>query len=232
MAQVVKSPDAFRTISEVSDALSLEPHVLRFWESKFDQVQPVKRSGGRRYYRANDVALLSGIKFLLRDQGMTIKGAQRLLREKGVRYVAALGPDADAEDGASAEVVSLAGRRDGRAIAAEDGDGLAALVSKAVRAEQAEAVAGEADDEEPEEAVEEPQEDGHPAPRRPAGPPIPLPAHLMEDVANDARLRLPPRRPRINPELVRQNRGAVRRHLAALRDLRARMDGQAAGRDG
>lgn len=90
---MAKSLDAFRTISEVSEWLDTPAHVLRFWESKFSQIKPVKRAGGRRYYRPDDMALLAGIKTLLHDQGLTIKGAQKLLREKGVKYVAALGAD-------------------------------------------------------------------------------------------------------------------------------------------
>ncbi len=86
-----KSRDAFRTISEVSDALDTPAHVLRFWESKFSQVKPVKRAGGRRYYRPTDVDLLAGIKKLLHDDGMTIKGAQKLLREQGVKHVQGIG---------------------------------------------------------------------------------------------------------------------------------------------
>jgi DNA-binding transcriptional MerR regulator len=92
-----KSRDAFRTISEVSDVLDTPAHVLRFWESKFTQVKPVKRAGGRRYYRPTDVDLLAGIKQLLHDDGMTIKGAQKLLRENGVKHVAALGAAAIAD---------------------------------------------------------------------------------------------------------------------------------------
>lgn len=87
---MVKAPDAFRTISEVSEAMNTPAHVLRFWESKFSQIKPVKRAGGRRYYRPDDITLLAGIKFLLHEQGMTIKGAQKLLREKGVKHVAGL----------------------------------------------------------------------------------------------------------------------------------------------
>lgn len=87
---MVKAPDAFRTISEVSEALDTPAHVLRFWESKFNQIKPVKRAGGRRYYRPDDIALLAGIKFVLHEQGMTIKGAQKLLRENGVKHVAGL----------------------------------------------------------------------------------------------------------------------------------------------
>lgn len=86
-----KSPDAFRTISEVSEWLDTPAHVLRFWESKFTQIKPVKRAGGRRYYRPEDMELLGGIKALLHDEGMTIKGVQRLLRQEGVKHVASLG---------------------------------------------------------------------------------------------------------------------------------------------
>jgi DNA-binding transcriptional MerR regulator len=88
---MAKSRDAFRTISEVSAVLETPSHVLRFWESKFSQIKPVKRAGGRRYYRPDDVSLLLGIKKLLHEQGMTIKGAQKLLREQGVKHVIAIG---------------------------------------------------------------------------------------------------------------------------------------------
>jgi DNA-binding transcriptional MerR regulator len=90
-----KSKDAFRTISEVADWLETPAHVLRFWESKFTQVKPVKRAGGRRYYRPADMKLLGGIKKLLHDDGLTIKGVQKLLREHGVKHVAALSPHLD-----------------------------------------------------------------------------------------------------------------------------------------
>ena len=90
---MAKSRDAFRTISEVAEALDCPAHVLRFWESKFSQIKPVKRAGGRRYYRPDDIALLAGIKTILHEHGMTIKGAQKLLREKGVKHVAAIGGD-------------------------------------------------------------------------------------------------------------------------------------------
>ncbi len=98
-----KSPDAFRTISEVADWLDTQAHVLRFWESKFSQVKPIKRAGGRRYYRPQDMLLLGGIKHLLHDQGLTIKGAQQLLREKGVKHVSSLSQalDPDGSDDVS-----------------------------------------------------------------------------------------------------------------------------------
>src|SRR5207342_1674424 len=86
-----KSPEAFRTISEVATELDMPQHVLRFWESRFAQVRPVKRAGGRRYYRPEDVDLLRGIRTLLYREGFTIKGAQKVLREKGLRHVAELG---------------------------------------------------------------------------------------------------------------------------------------------
>ena len=88
-----KSPDAFRTISEVADVLETPAHVLRFWESRFPQIKPIKRAGGRRYYRPTDVALLAGIKRLLHDEGLTIRGVQKILRDQGVRHVAGLSDD-------------------------------------------------------------------------------------------------------------------------------------------
>ena len=92
----IKSADAFRTISEVSSDLSLPQHVLRFWETRFAQIKPMKRGGGRRLYRPDHVALLRGIKALLYDDGMTIKGVQKVLREKGTKTVIARG-NANAE---------------------------------------------------------------------------------------------------------------------------------------
>ncbi|MAS43066.1 MAG: MerR family transcriptional regulator [Rhodobacteraceae bacterium] len=88
-----KSPAAFRTISEVSETLDVPAHVLRFWESKFPAVKPVKRGGGRRYYRPEDVTLLVGIRELLYDDGLTIKGVQKIFREKGARHVTRRGAE-------------------------------------------------------------------------------------------------------------------------------------------
>jgi len=100
-----KSPDAFRTISEVADDLDVPQHVLRFWESKFHQIKPLKRGGGRRYYRPGDVDLLRGIKQLLYGDGYTIKGVQKILREQGVAYVQAIwtGQDAAGETAEQSE---------------------------------------------------------------------------------------------------------------------------------
>lgn len=110
-----KSPDAFRTISEVADWLGVPTHVLRFWESRFTQVKPVKRAGGRRYYRPSDMELIGGIKRLLHDDGMTIRGVQKLLREKGVKHVASFSPPLH-EDGAG---VAVSGAIEAGAVAAE-----------------------------------------------------------------------------------------------------------------
>lgn len=87
MRDLDKSPDAFRTISEVAADLGLPQHVLRFWETKFPQIKPLKRGGGRRYYRPDDVELLRGIRHLLYGEGYTIRGVQRILKEQGVRFV-------------------------------------------------------------------------------------------------------------------------------------------------
>ena len=86
-----KSPEAFRTISEVADELDVPQHVLRFWESKFTSVKPLKRGGGRRYYRPGDVDVLRGVKTLLYSEGYTIRGVQKVFRNQGVRYVADVG---------------------------------------------------------------------------------------------------------------------------------------------
>ena len=86
-----KSPEAFRTISEVASELDVPQHVLRFWESRFAQIKPIKRAGGRRYYRPEDVDLLRGIRALLYSEGLTIKGVQKVLRDRGLRHVAEFG---------------------------------------------------------------------------------------------------------------------------------------------
>jgi len=86
-----KSPDAFKTISEVAEELDLPQHVLRFWETRFSQIRPLKRGGGRRYYRPDDVDLLRGIRHFLYGEGYTIKGLQRILKDEGNAFVQAVG---------------------------------------------------------------------------------------------------------------------------------------------
>mgnify|MGYP000946670001 CR=1 FL=1 len=90
-----KSADAFRTISEVADWLNVPTHVLRFWESKFSQIKPVKRAGGRRYYRPKDMLIIGGIKKLLHDDGITIKGAQQIIRDQGIAHLVTLSQPLD-----------------------------------------------------------------------------------------------------------------------------------------
>jgi DNA-binding transcriptional MerR regulator len=107
-----KSPDAFRTISEVAEDLDLPQHVLRFWETRFAHIKPLKRGGGRRYYRPDDIDLLKGIRHLLYGEGYTIKGVQRILKEEGVRFVHAIG---------RGEQSVAAPRPEGREMIEEDG---------------------------------------------------------------------------------------------------------------
>jgi DNA-binding transcriptional MerR regulator len=91
---VAKGPEAFRTISEAADELHVPQHVLRFWETKFNFIKPMKRAGGRRFYRPADIAVLRGVRRLLHDEGYTIKGVQKLHREQGVRRLVAAGEGA------------------------------------------------------------------------------------------------------------------------------------------
>jgi len=116
-----KAPDAFRTISEVSDWLETPAHVLRFWESKFSQIKPVKRAGGRRYYRPDDMRLLGGIKQLLHNDGLTIKGVQKILLEHGIRHVSDMSPEVND--------AAVSGRK---APSASDMDSLTDEISKQV----------------------------------------------------------------------------------------------------
>jgi DNA-binding transcriptional MerR regulator len=109
-----KAPDAFRTISEVADEIDVPQHVLRFWESRFPQIRPMKRGGGRRYYRPDDVDLLRGVRHLLYGEGYTIRGVQRILREQGVAFVQTIWsvehdaplPDIDDDDDEAADEVA------------------------------------------------------------------------------------------------------------------------------
>jgi DNA-binding transcriptional MerR regulator len=88
---VAKGPNAFRTISEAADELGVPQHVLRFWETKFSFIRPMKRAGGRRFYRPQDIAVLRGVRALLHDEGLTIKGVQKLHKEQGVRRLVSVG---------------------------------------------------------------------------------------------------------------------------------------------
>jgi DNA-binding transcriptional MerR regulator len=104
---VTKGPDAFRTISEASEDLGVPQHVLRFWETKFSFIRPMKRAGGRRFYRPQDLEVLRGVRGLLHDQGYTIKGVQRLHKEQGLRrLVSAAGGDVEAVAALEAELAA------------------------------------------------------------------------------------------------------------------------------
>ncbi len=106
---MTKGPDAFRTISEASEDLGVPQHVLRFWETKFSFIRPMKRAGGRRFYRPQDLEVLRGVRGLLHDQGYTIKGVQRLHKEQGLRrLVSAAGGDAEAVVSLEAELAAEA----------------------------------------------------------------------------------------------------------------------------
>jgi DNA-binding transcriptional MerR regulator len=112
---VAKGPEAFRTISEAADELSVPQHVLRFWETKFAFIRPMKRAGGRRFYRPSDIAVLRGVRHLLHDEGYTIKGVQRLHREEGLRRLVSAGGGAADSAPAVAEprAVTPGGSKDG-----------------------------------------------------------------------------------------------------------------------
>ena len=105
---MTKGPDAFRTISEAADEIGVPQHVLRFWETKFSFVQPMKRAGGRRFYRPQDIAVLKGVRRLLHEEGFTIKGVQKLHREQGLKRLVAAGDPAAAVMEAEATVSAAA----------------------------------------------------------------------------------------------------------------------------
>ena len=106
---MAKGPNAFRTISEAADELGVPQHVLRFWETRFSFIRPMKRAGGRRFYRPQDIAVLKGVRALLHDEGYTIKGVQKLHKEQGLRRLAAAGSGevsaASADDWADVEAI-------------------------------------------------------------------------------------------------------------------------------
>ncbi len=125
-----KSRDAFRTISEVAGWLDVPTHVLRFWESRFSQIKPVKRAGGRRYYRPSDMALIGGIKTLLHDQGMTIRGVQKMLREQGIKHVSSFSPPLHPDDEIEASSQTVI---EGTAVALEEAERPASIPAPAAR---------------------------------------------------------------------------------------------------
>lgn len=116
---MAKSPDAFRTISEAAEEVGAPQHVLRFWETKFDFVKPMKRAGGRRFYRAQDVVVLKAVRRLLHDEGLTIRGVQRLHKERGLGRLSAYGePSVKLDIDAAAVEVDGGAHADTSALAA------------------------------------------------------------------------------------------------------------------
>jgi DNA-binding transcriptional MerR regulator len=175
---VDKAPDAFRTISEVADDLDVPQHVLRFWESRFAQIRPMKRGGGRRYYRPDDIDLLRGIRHLLYGQGYTIRGVQRILREQGPRFVQAVW-----QEGAPQPPVGQGGdEADGGADRATE-RGLFGLWPAMGAREEAEGAPDEAPDEEPAEAP-------HMRLAAPPRPAAPQPPQLPSEDLNRLRATL------------------------------------------
>ena len=158
-----KAPDAFRTISEVADDLDVPQHVLRFWETRFSQIKPMKRSGGRRYYRPDDVDLLRGIRRLLYGEGYTIRGVQRILKENGIKAVQGLVDEeatpafapvaARASEPRMSSAAPLMTRPAGKAAAVEEEPEEEAELDEELEDEEAEDE--EASDEESEDAEEE-----------------------------------------------------------------------------
>ncbi len=223
-----KSKDAFRTISEVADWLDVQPHVLRFWESKFSQVRPVKRAGGRRYYRPNDMLLIGGIKQLLHDDGMTIKGVQKLLREKGVKEISALSRPIDGDETVldlkdpapvtEADLIAEAPASPDTAPAAAEQDVVQETVEQEpITAEQADVPDAEveaASETTPEEAPEESSEEMQVSQAKPRKP-------LAEDTPGwELRRKIIARLTEIT-ELEPENRGEIATAVAALAKLQA-----------
>ena len=130
-----KSANAFRTISEVAEDLGLPQHVLRFWETKFPSVKPMKRGGGRRYYRPEDLELISRIRDLLHDQGYTIKGVQKLLRQHGPKGLIALGRAGDGISVAASQGRSVSEIRSvsGEALSLQGASAEGGAIKKALR---------------------------------------------------------------------------------------------------
>jgi DNA-binding transcriptional MerR regulator len=199
-----KAPDAFRTISEVADDLDIPQHVLRFWETRFTQIKPMKRSGGRRYYRPDDVDLLRGIRRLLYGEGYTIRGVQRILKENGIKAVQGL------VDGAPAPGFAAPGGDAKPRIPDRGQDDDDDEVSGSER--ELETDGEDDDDNEVEEAVEAPV-----APRREPVIAAPLPRREPQPAAPVAA----PVVARPSPAAIEARRRDHARLEAALRDLQA-----------
>ena len=136
---MAKAAEAFRTISEVAEELELQKHVLRFWEVKFPQIKPMKRGGGRRYYRPADMELLRGIRHLLHAEGYTIKGVQKILRERGVDVVKRVGSDVEGKSSGPRASAPVSPDRDREAAAQPPAERASSAASASERRPKAEA---------------------------------------------------------------------------------------------
>jgi DNA-binding transcriptional MerR regulator len=180
-----KAPDAFRTISEVAEEINVPQHVLRFWESRFTQIRPLKRGGGRRYYRPDDIDLLRGVRHLLYGEGYTIRGVQRILREEGLAFVQSVWRDAERPAAApevedDAEAVSadeLESEEEAQAEAEEEDDG----EEEGGEEEGDEEEEGEEEDDEEEEGEDEAESGAARRPREPSFFPGPSPTAVRAD---------------------------------------------------
>jgi DNA-binding transcriptional MerR regulator len=207
---MAKSAQAFRTIREVADWLGIAAHVLRFWESKFSQIKPVKRAGGRRYYRPSDMELVGGIKVLLHDRGMTIRGVKKMITDEGLDAITALSPSIDgiADD---AEMIDVTPDQEWEQDAASEDD----------------APVEDTPSEEPAPV------DATPAPATPVTDPAPTapveaettPAPTQEDTPAPSPPATPHREGGALGQLAHlaESREAIAAHLPALKALRDRM---------
>ena len=169
-----KAPEAFRTISEVAEDLDVPQHVLRFWESRFVQIKPMKRGGGRRYYRPEDIDLLRGIRFLLYGEGYTIRGVQRILRGQGVRFVQTVWQEG-AKQLQLRQVAASADDEDVEEEMPERGRNMFGLLARFQRRDDEQEEDGLQDDDDDDRASTDRQEGSvlNPAPLRLASDPVP-----------------------------------------------------------
>lgn len=211
-----KAPDAFRTISEVADELDLPQHVLRFWESRFREIKPMKRGGGRRYYRPDDVELLRGIRHLLYGEGYTIRGAQRILREQGVKFVQTVWQEGAAQPphgGSDEEFVEEIDTAADESVEVEESRGLRGALSSLIGRDLGERQEVEPRRDPPLQSAPEPRID--PADRPVYREPEPVPAPPM---AREPEVE-PARRPQPVAPASGLGREDLRKLHAALHEL-------------
>lgn len=230
-----KSREAFRTISEVAEWLDVPTHVLRFWESRFAQIKPVKRAGGRRYYRPSDMRVIGGVKTLLHDQGMTIRGVQKLFREQGLRHVSSFSPELFGEGLEDEDVLELEVVAEASDI--DEAPAAPAPAARSTRDAVPSPVIEEAEEPQPDEAEEPeivfiprqrtapaPEPEPAPAPKPVAAPRPVIPATpdvAAEDPTDDDPSH--PVRPGVAARLAATRRSDLRPHRDALQEVASRL---------